>query len=79
MGLGKQLRDERKKNNLSTEMLANICGVSRSYITLIENDKRLPSIKLLPKLALALNLKTNIVLNWYLENLRERMQENLKI
>ena len=79
MGLGKQLRDERRKNNLSTEMLAKICGVSRSYITLIENDKRLPSIKLLPKLALALNLKTNIVLNWYLENLRERMQENLKI
>jgi len=75
MGLGKRLATERKKNNLSTKTLAKLCGVSRSYITLIENDKRLPSRKLLPKIALVLNLKTNIVLNWYLEALREKMQK----
>lgn len=78
MSLGKRLSAERKKNNLSAEALAKACGVSRSYITLIENGKRLPGKKILPKIALALNLKTNIVLNWYLENLREKMQQDLK-
>lgn len=79
MGFGKHVREERKKNNLSAEQLAKACGASRSYITLIENGKRSPSKKLLPKIALALNLKTNVVLNWYLEELRERMQKDLKI
>jgi transcriptional regulator with XRE-family HTH domain len=79
MRFGKRLRAERKKNNLSTDAFAKACGVSRSYITLIENGKRLSGKKLLPKIALALNLKTNIVLNWYLENLREIMQKGLEI
>jgi len=77
MQFGKKLRTERKKNNLSAEQLADNCDISRSYITLIENHKRLPSPKVLPKLAGALNLKTNIVLNWYLEDLRIKLQDGL--
>ena len=74
MLFGEKLRRERKKNNLSAEELANACGVARSYITLIENGKRTPGKKIIPKIALALNIKTNIIVNWYLEDLREKLQ-----
>lgn len=78
MKFGKRLHSKRKKLKLTTSMLAKKCGVSRSYITLMENDKRLPSAKVLSRIASALNLKTNILLNWYLEDIRDKMQKGLK-
>ncbi len=74
MSFGKRLHIERKKNKLSAEKLALLCGVSRSYITLIETGKRLPGRKVIPKIAQALQLKTNIIVNWYLEDLREKLK-----
>jgi transcriptional regulator with XRE-family HTH domain len=74
MTFGKRLYLERKKYNLSAEMMAKTCGISRSYITLIENGKRLPGKKIIPKIAQALKLKTNVVINWYLEDIREKFQ-----
>jgi len=74
MRFGERLLKERKKHNLSAQALAEICGVARSYITLIENGKRLPGRKVIPKIATALHLKTNIIVNWYLEDLREKLQ-----
>jgi transcriptional regulator with XRE-family HTH domain len=74
MIFGKSLNKERKNCKLSAEKLAELCGVSRSYITLMENGKRLPGRKIIPKLAAALNLKTNIVVNWYLEDIRGKLE-----
>jgi transcriptional regulator with XRE-family HTH domain len=74
MLFGERLLAERKKNNLSAQALADASGVARSYITLIENGKRLPGKKVIPKLALALNMKINIIINWYLEDIREKLQ-----
>lgn len=74
-----KLHTARKQLELSTETVAQACGISRSYVTLLENGKRLPSVKILPKLAEALGLKTNVVLNWYLEDMRERLQKTLDI
>lgn len=74
MTFGERLRLERGKHDLSAEALAEKCGVSRSYITLIENGKRLPGKKVIPRIALALKLKMNIIVNWYLEDLREKLQ-----
>lgn len=74
MLFGERLYKERKRSNLSAEQLAKACGISRSYITLMENKRRLPGRKVIPKLASALNLKTNIVINWYLEDIREKLQ-----
>lgn len=74
MLFGERLLTERKKYKLSAEVFAKSCGVSRSYITLIENGKRLPGKKIIPQIALALHVKTNIVINWYLEDLREKLQ-----
>ena len=76
---GKHLREERKRQSLTAETLAKTCGISRSYIALIENEKRFPGKKILPRLATALNIKTTIVLNWYLEDISNEMQKNLKI
>lgn len=65
----------RKEKKLSTVELAKKCGISRSYITLMENGKRLPGKKVIPKIANALDLKTNVVINWYLEDVRKRLEE----
>lgn len=78
MRFGARLSNERKKKALSADALSKACGVSRSYITLIENNKRMPSVKVLPHIASALKIKTNVILNWYLEDTRERLESALK-
>lgn len=75
MRFGEQLRLEREKYKLSAQTLAESCGVSRSYISLIENGKRLPGKKVIPKIAQTLHLKTNIVINWYLEDIKEKLKK----
>ena len=72
---GKHLRAERKRQGLTTEMIAKACGTSHSYITLIENGKRMPGKKIIPKIAVALRLKTADVLNWYLEDISYQIQQ----
>ncbi len=76
---GEKLRAERKKQSLSAQKLGDICGVSRSYIILIENGKRTPGKKLLPKIAKALNLSTHDVLDWYIETVSVRIKTSLNI
>lgn len=71
---GEQLREGRKDLGLTVQMIAEKCGVSRSYITLIENGQRLPGKKVLPKIAPALGLENSTVLNWYLEDIREKLR-----
>ena len=73
MLFGERLRNERKKNNLSAQTLSELCGVARSYITLIENGKRLPGKKVIPKIAQALNINRTNVVNWYLEDLKQKL------
>lgn len=74
MNFGERILIARKKNNLSALELAEACGVSRSYITLIENGKRLPSRKILLKMAEVLKVKTNIIVNWYMDSVRQSLQ-----
>lgn len=77
MKFGEQLRLERKKQNLTVQVIADACGVSRSYVTLIENGKRLPGGKILLKIADALHLKKVDVLNWYLEDISQKIKKHL--
>jgi len=74
MKFGEQLRRERKKRLLSSQEFAISCGIARSYLTLIETNKRLPGKKIIPKIANSLHVKTYIVINWYLEDLRTRLE-----
>ncbi len=76
---GEQLKHERKKQGLTAEEVAISCQTSRSFITLIESGKRLPSKNLIPKIAAALDLKTVVVLNWYLEHVSCKIHKHLGI
>jgi len=75
---GEQLRAERKRQGLTTQMVADACGTSRSYISLIEIGRRLPGKGVLPKIATALQIKTTVVLNWYLEDISRKIQQELE-
>ena len=76
---GEHHRAERKKQGLTVKIMAKACGVSRSYITLIENGNRLPGKKTLLKIAVVLQIEKTVVLNWYLEDIRQKMQKDLEI
>ena len=69
MLFSKNLRTKREKLGLTAGELANRVHVSRSYITLLENGKRLPGKTLLPKIARALRLEKSVVVRWYLADL----------
>lgn len=72
---GKKMRKERKRQGLTVQTIAKACGTSRSYITLIENGRRLPGKNILPKISIALNLPIQIVLNWYLQDISQKIQK----
>lgn len=74
MKIGERILKERKKKKFTSGTLAKECGLSRSYITLIENSKRMPGRHVIPKLAVALGVKTEVIVNWYLEDLREKLR-----
>ncbi len=73
MIFAESLRAKRESLGLSAEELANRIHVSRSYITLIETGKRLPGKTLLPKIARALKLEKNVIVEWYLAEQKEKL------
>ncbi len=75
MKFGDRLKAKRNKLNITSQNLADLCGISRSYITLIENNKRLPGKSVIPKLAKALDLEVTVIINWYLETVRESLSK----
>lgn len=56
--LGKRIKQLRKKGKLTQEQLAEMVKVTPKYIQYIESAKRIPSLKLLYRIAKALNIKT---------------------
>lgn len=73
MSFAKKFLTQRKNLNISQEEISKRIGVSRAYITLIENGKRLPGRKHLLKIATVLEIKKHIVINWYLKELRDKL------
>lgn len=55
-----QYIDLRKKKGISQEVVANRTGIARTNIIRIENGKNVPTIEVLTKLALALDMKLEI-------------------
>ncbi len=53
---GKVLRKIRMEKSLSQEELAHLCGLDRTYISLMERGKRKPTINTIFALAIALNV-----------------------
>lgn len=53
---------ERKKQELSHQKLADLAGLHRSTISLIETGKRIPTILVCLKLAMALDVRLDALL-----------------
>ena len=55
--LGKEISRLRKEKNLSQDDLAVDCNMDRSYLAEIEEGKANPSLKVLCKISVRLNIK----------------------
>jgi len=67
MIIGLKIKNVRIGLGLTVEFLSAKLGVSRSYLTLIENGKRRLPKRLVKKLATAFKLPKETVYNWYFE------------
>lgn len=56
MNIGKVIKNERLKKNISQLTLGLAIGNDSSYICRIENNKKEPSLKMIIKIANALNI-----------------------
>lgn len=67
MSIGLKIKKIRTDLGLSVKTLSSQAGVSRSYLTLVENgERRLPK-RLVGKLARTLKIPKETVYEWYLE------------
>lgn len=78
MKLGLFLKELRIKSNLTTMQVEVKTGISNSYISLIERDKRKPSVEILHKLAKAYRVKTEDLLRFigYLPPIQNKINFN---
>lgn len=60
---GKKVREERLKKGLSQEDLASKAGVHRTYIGMIERGEKNITLVNIKKVAIALGLRINQLLN----------------
>ena len=69
---GAKIKNIRLGLGLTVEDLSQKLGISRSYLTLVENEKRRLPEQLVAKFAKAFRLSKEVVYGWYLEQeLRE--------
>jgi transcriptional regulator with XRE-family HTH domain len=61
---GKRVREERVKKGLSQEDLANLAGVHRTYIGMIERAEKNITLENIEKVATALDLKPDELLHF---------------
>lgn len=59
---GSIIKAERKKRGLSQNQLAARCSITVTYLSLIENDKKEPTVSLLRTIAENLNLPLPILI-----------------
>lgn len=56
MEIGKRITMLRKERNLTTNRLANICGISQSFLRDIELGKKQPTVEYLSYICYGLNI-----------------------
>lgn len=61
---GESMQKTRKEQNLSQERLAEMVGVNRTYISLVEKGERNPSLKTLYRIAKALKVSSDQLLSF---------------
>ena len=62
--LGRVIRRERQKRKLSQERLAEMCGLHRNFVGLIERGQRSATIETLFRLATAFGVKPTRLIQW---------------
>ncbi len=74
MSLGLRLKTLRKSSGMTQQSLAERVGVSRIYIQALESNRRLPSMKLLQKLAQALGVEAADIVETFKGDRQNRFQ-----
>lgn len=59
--IGLNIKEKRKKKELTQEKLADMTGLSRNYISDIENGRYTPSVESISKIAHCLDLNLNFL------------------
>lgn len=62
MNIGICIKTIRKNKGLNQTQLANLCGITVTYLSLIENDKKDPTLSLLRTIAISLQIPLPILL-----------------
>lgn len=62
-GVGLTIREFRQAKGLSQDQLANRMDVSTPYISMLESGRRYPSIEMLIRIALALEMRPGVMLD----------------
>lgn len=62
--IGKNISFYRNLSNLTQDKLSEMSGVSMDYLSEIERGKKIPSLKLLEKIAKSLNLEAYVFLQF---------------
>ncbi len=57
------LREERVKKGLSQEELAHLCGIDRTYVSLLERQKRKPTLSTIYKICESLGISMAYFIN----------------
>ena len=68
MNIGISIKTIRKNKGLNQAQLADLCGITVTYLSLIENDKKHPTLSLLRTIANSLNIPLPILLFMSLED-----------
>lgn len=75
MNVGLRVKQLRKMRNMTTKELSNLCGVSQSTISKLENGNRIPDIPIIEKICDALNIT---LLDFFMtEKISEPLSEGL--
>ena len=72
------MRNCRKARNISQMTLAEMCNTSTSYIGQIEIGNRFPSLELIEKIALALEIKPYLLFNDEFEKKEKQKTPHVK-
>lgn len=56
MDVGKRIVELREKKNISTNKLANLAGISQSYLRDVEMNKKNPTVEMLSYICFALDI-----------------------
>ena len=60
--LGQRFRQQRKRRGLTIEQLAEMIGLSKNYVSLIERGQKLPSMATLIKIVNSLHISADVLL-----------------